>query len=102
MYRLIYGLGIRYVGEATAKTLAQAINHLLELKNFSLEDLQKLEDIGPKVASAIYQFFSNKENVSLLKELEKQGLQLKNEKKSWLREVIFQILRFYLPVLFPL
>jgi DNA ligase (NAD+) len=82
LYRIIYGLGIRYVGEATAKTLAQAINHLLELKDFSPEDLQHLEDIGPKVAGAIHQFFSNKENIALLKQLENHGLQFKNVKKE--------------------
>lgn len=82
LYRIIYGLGIRYVGEATAKTLAQAIKHLLELKEFSLEDLQNLEDIGPKVAGAIHQFFSNKENIALLEQLEKLGLRFKNEKKE--------------------
>ncbi len=82
LYRIIYGLGIRYVGEATAKTLAQAINHLLDLKIFSLEDLQKLEDIGPKVAGSIYQFFINKENIKILEQLEKSGLQFKNGKKQ--------------------
>jgi DNA ligase (NAD+) len=82
LYRIIYGLGIRYVGEATAKTLAQAVKHLLDLKNFSVEDLQQLEDIGPKVASAIHQFFGNKENIALLNKLEDLGLQFKNEKKE--------------------
>jgi DNA ligase (NAD+) len=80
--RLIYALGIRFVGETTAKTLAQAIKHLLDLKKFSLEDLQNLEDIGPKVAGSVHHFFSNKNNIDMLEELEKAGLQLKNEKKQ--------------------
>ena len=41
LHRLIYGLGIRFVGETTAKTLAQAVDHLLDLKNFTLEQLAK-------------------------------------------------------------
>lgn len=82
LYRIIYGLGIRYVGEATAKTLAHAVNHLPELKKFSQEDLQNLEDVGPKVAGAIYQFFGNKENIAVLEQLEKLGLRFKNEKKE--------------------
>jgi DNA ligase (NAD+) len=82
LHRLIYALGIRFVGETTAKTLAHAIEHLLDLKKFSLEDLQNLEDIGPKVAGSIHHFFSNKSNIEMLVELEKLGLPLKNEKKQ--------------------
>ncbi|MGB3004902.1 MAG: NAD-dependent DNA ligase LigA, partial [Chitinophagaceae bacterium] len=80
--RLIYALGIRFVGETTAKTLAQAVNHLLDFKDFSQEKLQELEDVGPKVAGSIHHFFSNKDNINMLEELEKLGLQLKNEKKE--------------------
>lgn len=82
LHRLIYALGIRFVGETTAKTLAQAVDHLLHFKNFSLEQLQALEDVGPKVAGSIHHFFSNKSNIEMLLELEKSGLQLKNEKKE--------------------
>jgi DNA ligase (NAD+) len=82
LHRIIYGLGIRFVGETTAKTLAQAVNHLLDFKKFSLEDLQNLEDVGPKVAGSIHHFFSNKSNIEMLEHLEKLGLQLKNEKKQ--------------------
>jgi DNA ligase (NAD+) len=82
LHRLIFALGIRFIGETTAKTLAHAINHLLDLKNFSLEELQSLEDIGPKVAGSVHHFFSNKDNISMLEELEGLGLQLKNVKKE--------------------
>ena len=82
LHRLIYALGIRFGGETTAKTLPQAINHLLELKDYSLEALQNLEDVGPKVGGSIHHFFSNKNNIAMLKELEGLGLQLKNEKKQ--------------------
>jgi DNA ligase (NAD+) len=82
LHRIIYALGIRFVGETTAKTLAQAVNHLLDLKKLSVEELQNLEDIGPKVAGSIHYFFSNHDNIKLLEELEKLGLQLKNEKKQ--------------------
>ena len=82
LHRLIYALGIRFVGETTAKTLAQAVNHLLDFKKYSLEELQQLEDVGPKVAGSIYQFFSNKNNIEMLQELEKLGLPFKNVKKE--------------------
>jgi DNA ligase (NAD+) len=82
LHRLIYALGIRYVGETTAKVLTQHIKHLLELQQFASEELQEFEDIGPKVAGSIYQFFRNKQNIQMLEELEKLGLQLKNQKKD--------------------
>lgn len=82
LHRLIYALGIRFVGETTAKTLAQAVSHLLDFKDFSLEELQNLEDVGPKVAGSIHHFFSNQSNLDMLMELEDSGLQLKNEKKD--------------------
>jgi DNA ligase (NAD+) len=83
LHRLIYALGIRYVGETTAKTLAHAVDHLLDLQNFDEEALQSLEDVGPKVAGSVVQFFSNHQNIELIKALETVGLQLKNEKKDF-------------------
>jgi len=82
LHRLIYALGIRFVGETTAKTLAQEVKHLLDFRHFTLEQLQQLEDVGPKVAGSIFHFFSNKINMEILEELEKLGLQLKNTKKE--------------------
>jgi DNA ligase (NAD+) len=81
LHRLINSLGIRYVGETTAKTLAQSIEHLLDFKNYSKEELQNLEDVGVKVAESIYQFFRNRDNIHMLEKLEKLGVNLKNEKK---------------------
>jgi DNA ligase (NAD+) len=82
LHRIIYGLGIRFVGEGTAKILAQKITHLLELKNYTVEDLQQLNDIGPKVATSIVNYFSEAKNIATLEELETLGLQLKNEMKA--------------------
>jgi len=82
LYRLIFALGIRYVGETTAKTLAHSVKHLSDFKNYSLEELQNMEDVGPKVAGSVYQFFHNWDSIHLLEELEGLGLTLKNEKKN--------------------
>ncbi len=82
LYRLIYALGIRFVGEATAKTLANAVTYLPDVKHKSQEELQQLEDVGPKVASTIYEFFQNEDNLKLLQQLEALGIQLKNEQKE--------------------
>lgn len=82
LHRLIFALGIRYVGETTAKTLAHAVSNLKEFTGKSLEELQAMEDVGPKVAGSIYQFFRNGSNIKLLDQLEKLGLSLENKKKS--------------------
>lgn len=84
LYRLIFALGIRYVGETTAKTLAQSVEHLMDLSTMSLEQLQELEDVGVKVATSIHQFFNNKGNLHLLKELAEIGLNMASEKKKTL------------------
>lgn len=82
LHRLVYGLGIRFVGETTAKTLANAVEHLLDFKTKTEEDLQQLEDVGIKVAKSIHQFFSNEQNIHMLEHLEQLGLELKNKKKE--------------------
>ena len=81
LHRLIYGLGIRYVGETTAKTLANGVDHLLDYKQFSEEQLQQMDDVGVKVAASIYRFFHDEENLILLQELEELGISLINQKK---------------------
>ncbi len=80
--RLVYGLGIRFVGETTAKTLANSVEHLLDFKDKTEDDLQQLEDVGVKVAKSIHHFFSNEQNIRMLETLEQLGLQLKNTKKE--------------------
>lgn len=86
LHRVIYALGIRYVGETTAKTLANAVDHLLQFAGFSEEQLKELDDVGVKVAKTVYEFFHNEENLVLVQNLEKLGVQLKNEKKSLMAE----------------
>lgn len=78
LHRLIFALGIRYVGETTAKTLANAVSYLPDLARFSEEQLQQLEDIGTKVAGSVYGFFQNSQNTAMLHELELLGVQLTN------------------------
>ncbi|MBL7715629.1 MAG: NAD-dependent DNA ligase LigA [Bdellovibrionales bacterium] len=73
LYRLIYGLGIRHVGEQTAKVLAQKFGGLEPLFDASVEALQEVDDVGPEVAQSIHDFFkdpvSAKEARALLKVL---------------------------------
>jgi len=76
LYRLVYALGIRFVGETTAKTIASQVNHLLDLQNYSEEQLMAFEDVGVKVAKSIFQFFNDAKNIELIKSLEALGLNM--------------------------
>lgn len=76
LYRLIYALGIRYVGETTAKTIASQIHHILDLVALSEEQLQSFEDVGVKVAKSIRHYFNDTKNIQLIKELEALGLNM--------------------------
>lgn len=84
--RLIFALGIRYVGETTAKVLANSIYHLFDLKDFSEEKLQTLEDIGVKVAKSVHTFLQNKQNIEMLQQLEKLGVEMNNKKNAAVAE----------------
>jgi DNA ligase (NAD+) len=84
--RLIFALGIRFAGETTAKVLSNSISHLLDLKDFSEEKLQTLEDIGVKVAKSVHTFFRNEQNIEMLQQLEKLGVEMNNKKNAVIAE----------------
>ncbi len=72
--RLLFGLGIRFVGKTTARVLASRIEDIEDLKEWTKEDLETIQDIGPVVAGSIYQFFRNDKNLELIKALKDLGL----------------------------
>ncbi len=82
LHRLIYGLGIRYVGENTAKTLVRSIDNIFELATKSEDELKLMDDVGVKVADSITEFFKNEDNVAMLQRLQDAGLQMKSIKKE--------------------
>jgi DNA ligase (NAD+) len=82
LHRLIYGLGIRYVGETTAKTLAQAIDNIFDLATKTEDELKQMDDVGVKVADSIADFFKNEDNVAMLKRLQGVGLQMQAQKRD--------------------
>jgi DNA ligase (NAD+) len=76
LHRLINALGIRFVGETTAKTLAQSVKHLRELQDYDREKLMGIEDVGEKVADSLYAFFHQPTNLEILDRLEALGVNL--------------------------
>ena len=80
--RVIYGLGISMVGERTAQFLAEHFGSMESLANASVEELQNVGEVGPKIAESIAEFFSNPANRELVKRLEKAGLKFTGQKKE--------------------
>ncbi|MGO9518024.1 MAG: helix-hairpin-helix domain-containing protein, partial [Candidatus Korobacteraceae bacterium] len=80
--RVIYGLGIRFVGERTAQFLAEAFGSMDSLMKASEEELQQVDEIGPRVSASIREFFDEPKNVELVERLRKAGLAFKGRKKQ--------------------
>lgn len=80
--RLIIALGIREVGQATAKTLAHAVENLSDFAGWSIEKYTEIPDIGKKVAQNIYDFFADAENMALIQELKILGINTKGSIKE--------------------
>lgn len=74
LQRFIYSLGIRDVGEATAKGLANFFGDLQRIQDASIDDLQEVPDVGPIVAGHIHSFFSQPHNVDVVQKLFAQGV----------------------------
>lgn len=73
--RVLYAVGIRYVGETVAKKLAKHFKNIDAIKNASFEDLIAADEIGDKIAESIIQYFSLEQNQHTIEELRKIGLQ---------------------------
>ena len=80
--RLIYALGIQFVGERTAQLLAEHFSSLEELAAATEEQLEEVPEVGPKVAASIVEFFSEPANRQLIKKLNKAGVHPTAEKRK--------------------
>src|SRR6266487_1438767 len=80
--RLIYALGIQFVGERTAQLLAEHFSSLEELAGAKEEELMEVPEVGPKVAASIVEFFSEPANRQLIKKLRKAGVHPIAEKRQ--------------------
>jgi DNA ligase (NAD+) len=80
--RVLNGLGIPFVGERTAQILADTFGDLDTIANAGMEELQRAEEVGPKVAHSIIQFFAEPRNRELVERLRAAGLRFSHERKS--------------------
>jgi DNA ligase (NAD+) len=80
--RVIFGLGIRFVGERTAQFLAEHFGDMDALMNAGEQELQQVEEVGPRIAKSIIEFFSEPRNRELVEELRTAGLTMTGKKKE--------------------
>ena len=80
--RVIFGLGIRFVGERTAQFLAEHFGSLDVIMKASAEELEEVNEVGPRIAESIVEFFADDHNRKLVSDLRKAGLTFSGQKKE--------------------
>ncbi|MFA5815222.1 MAG: NAD-dependent DNA ligase LigA [Bacteroidales bacterium] len=85
--RVLYALGIRYVGETVAKKLARAMGSIKTIMNASKEQLMSIDEIGDRIADSIISWFSQEKNRQLIQKLQRHGLQFSQEIGENVRQI---------------
>ncbi len=80
--KVLFAIGIRYVGSGAANKLANYFSSIDDLINASEEEILSIPEIGPSISGSIKKFFWNKSNFKIIEELKKQGLNLTSKKKA--------------------
>lgn len=80
--RVLFALGIRFVGETVAKKIAKSFTDIEELESANLEKLKDIDEIGEKIAQSIVAYFSNSSNRKLVERLKSNGLQLRRREED--------------------
>lgn len=80
--KVLFGLGIKHVGETVAKKLVKNFRSIEGLKKATLEELTEVEDVGIKIAESLVNYFQNEENIEILDRLKSYGIQLEQEENT--------------------
>jgi DNA ligase (NAD+) len=80
--RVLMGMGIRFVGERTAEEVAQEFGSMDAIMNATAEELERVEEVGPRISGAILDFFSRPANRALVEHLKAAGVEMTAEKKQ--------------------
>ena len=88
--KVLFGIGIKHVGETVAKKLAKNFESIDALKNATVEELTQVEDIGGKIAESIVAFFENPENILMIERLKSYGVQLEQGENT--NEILSNVL----------
>lgn len=79
LHKLIYSLGIRFVGERTSRILAEHFSSLYQVMDASLAELEQIQEIGPKIAASIFEFFRQAETICVVDKLSRAGINFYSE-----------------------
>lgn len=82
--KVLFGLGIRFVGETVAKKLVKHFQSLANLKKATYEELLTVDEIGDRIAASLIEYFSNPKNLAMLDKLEEAGLQMESHEENTL------------------
>lgn len=88
--KVLFGIGIKHVGETVAKKLAKNFTSIDDLRKATAEELVQVEDIGGKIAESIIAFFQNPENILMIERLKSYGVQL--ERRENTNEILSNVL----------
>ena len=80
--RVLYSLGIRFVGEAMARTLAEHFRSIDGLANATYEDLTTINEVGPRIANSILEYFKKPKNLEVIDKLKKAGVRMEMEEET--------------------
>jgi len=81
-YRVLYGLGIRYVGVKTSRILADYFGDIKKMMDADVEEFEAIPEIGSKIAKSLYDFFRNSESIKTIKALREAGLQFEKKEET--------------------
>ena len=88
IHRLLHSLSIHHLGQKASKLIAGEINHVLDLKNWTVEDFTNIKDVGPIVAENVMLYFEQSENIELLETMESLGVNMKQTEADRPKKVI--------------
>jgi DNA ligase (NAD+) len=80
--KVLFALGIRFVGETVAKILATRLINIENIENASLEELTQIDEIGSRIAESVRTYFANPDNIKILERLKEKGLQMQLDEAS--------------------
>ncbi|MBD3254724.1 MAG: NAD-dependent DNA ligase LigA [Candidatus Lokiarchaeota archaeon] len=80
--KVLFGLGITYIGEHIARVLTENYHSIDDLIDASEQELENIDEIGPKIAQSIVAFFNEEKNLDLIKRLKKHGINMEKEMES--------------------
>ena len=98
--RVLYALGIRYVGETVAKKIAQHFKNIDAIADASVDDLIQVEDIGEQIAKSVVAFFRDDKKIDILERLKSNGLSMEIEENSSKQDAVLEGKKFVISGVF--